>query len=69
MLHKAGANLAAVEFFEIPTDRVWTRDYAPLFVKNAQGEVAITNWIFNAWAKYDDWHLDNAVNTQPASKF
>ncbi len=62
MLHKTGANLKAIEFFAIPTDRVWTRDYAPLFIRNSQGEVAITNWIFNAWAKYDDWHLDNAVN-------
>ena len=62
MLRKAAANLDAVEFFPIPTDRVWTRDYAPLFVKNQTGEVAITDWIFNAWAKYDDWHLDNAVN-------
>src|SRR5205085_11685950 len=21
----------------------------------------ITNWKFNAWAKYDDWHLDDEV--------
>jgi agmatine deiminase len=63
MLRKSGANLAAVEFFIIPTDRVWTRDYAPLFIRNAAGEAAVTNWIFNAWAKYDDWHLDNAVNS------
>ncbi len=62
MLRKSGADLANVEFFVIPTDRVWTRDYAPLFVKSAEGEVAMTNWIFNAWAKYDDWHRDNAVN-------
>ena len=23
------------------------------------GQVALTNWQFNAWAKYDDWHLDD----------
>src|SRR5450432_1467387 len=41
MLAKCGVNLDAVEFFVIPTDRVWTRDYAPLFVKNqSSGEVA-----------------------------
>jgi agmatine deiminase len=61
MLVKSNANLDAIEFFVIPTNRVWTRDYAPLFVKNAH-EVAITDWIFNAWAKYDDWQKDNAVN-------
>jgi agmatine deiminase len=60
MLKKAGADLAAVEFFEIPTDRSWTRDFCPLFVRRP-GEVAVTNWIFNGWAKYDNWALDNAV--------
>lgn len=62
MLTSVHADLEAVQFFEIPTNRVWTRDYAPLFVKNAEGQVAITNWKFNAWAKYDDWQLDNDAN-------
>src|ERR1043166_1619929 len=42
VLGRAGADLDAVEFFQLPTDRVWTRDYGPLFVKNRAGEVAIT---------------------------
>jgi len=61
ILRKAGANLEAVEFFQAPTDRSWTRDYGPLFVKNRAGEVALTNWRFNAWAKYDDWKRDAAI--------
>ena len=52
ILRKADANLDAVEFFHAPTDRSWTRDYCPLFVKNRAGEVAMTNWRFNGWAKY-----------------
>ena len=40
----------------MPTDRVWTRDFAPLFVKNAAGEVAAVKWRFNGWAKYEN-HL------------
>ena len=60
ILRKVGASMDAVEFFECPTDRVWTRDYGPLFVKNRQ-EVAATAWRFNAWAKYDDWKRDAAV--------
>ncbi|MBI1787631.1 MAG: agmatine deiminase family protein [Acidobacteria bacterium] len=55
------ADLAAIEFFHYPTDRVWTRDYGPLFVKNPSGEVAITSWRFNAWAKYGNWQRDNAI--------
>ena len=61
ILGKVGAHMEAVEFFHCPTDRVWARDYCPLFVKNRRGEVALTCWRFNAWAKYDDWRNDAAV--------
>ena len=61
VLRKAGACLQAVEFFECPTNRVWTRDYGPLFVKNRRGEIALTRWRFNGWAKYDDWQCDRAA--------
>ena len=61
ILHKCGADLDAVEFFDIPTNRSWTRDYCPLFVKNPHGEVAITHWKFNGWAKYSNFELDAAV--------
>jgi agmatine deiminase len=58
---RSAANLLRVHFHQWPTNRVWTRDSGPIFVKNAQGETAITNWKFNAWAKYDDWHLDDQI--------
>jgi agmatine deiminase len=65
MLAKTGANLAAVDFFVVPTNRGWTRDYGPIFVKKldaqSAGGIAITNWRFNAWAKYRDWPKDNAA--------
>ena len=64
ILRKIGADLDAVEYFRAATDRVWTRDYGPLFVRNARGEVAITNWRFNGWAKYDNWKKDDAVTSQ-----
>jgi len=63
-----GADLDAVEFFAYPTDRVWTRDYGPIFVRNTRGQVAITNWRFNGWAKYDNWKKDNAVTAQIARR-
>lgn len=61
MLRRAHANLDNVSFHAWPTDRGWTRDSGPIFVRNASGQVAITNWQFNAWAKYDDWHLDDQL--------
>jgi agmatine deiminase len=62
ILKRAGANLVRVHFHSWPTNRVWTRDSGPIFVRNAAtGEVAITNWKYNAWAKYDDWQLDDQI--------
>ena len=61
ILKRAGANLTQISFHAWPTDRVWLRDSGPIFVKDAAGQTAITNWKFNAWAKYDDWQLDDQV--------
>jgi agmatine deiminase len=68
VLEKAGAELDAVEFFIYPTDRVWTRDYGPIFISSRKGEVAITNWQFNGWAKYDNWAKDDAIPAQLARR-
>jgi agmatine deiminase len=77
MLEKTGAELGAVEFFRVPTNRGWTRDFGPIFIKKSsagksggavqrkkKGGVALTNWRFNAWAKYDDWKNDNAATSR-----
>jgi agmatine deiminase len=61
ILKRAGANLAQVIFHLWPTDRVWLRDSGPIFLRNTAGQAAITDWKFNAWAKYDDWHLDDQL--------
>src|SRR5262245_54325117 len=61
ILQRTGVDLSRVGFFRIPTDRVWTRDYGPIFVTHPDGRAGLTDWGFNAWAKYDDWRKDNAV--------
>jgi agmatine deiminase len=61
MLKRAGANLEQVSFHRWPTDRIWMRDSGPIFIRNAEGRVGLTNWHFNAWAKYDDWKQDNQI--------
>ncbi len=61
MLGRAGANLEQVRIYPWPTDRSWTRDTGPIFVRNAEGSIAITNWLFNGWAKYPNSKLDNEV--------
>ncbi|HEX5234881.1 MAG TPA: agmatine deiminase family protein [Silvibacterium sp.] len=67
ILKRAGASLARVKFHPWPTNRVWTRDSGPIFVSNDKsGAVAITNWKFNAWAKYEDWQLDDRIPERAA---
>jgi agmatine deiminase len=61
ILERAGADLDRVSFHQWPTNRGWTRDSGPIFVRNAEGQVAITNWRFNGWAKYADWPLDDQL--------
>jgi len=45
----------------VPNDRVWLRDSAPTGVVGDNGKVSLANWKFNAWAKYDNFALDENV--------
>jgi agmatine deiminase len=61
ILKKCHADLSAVDFFHKTTNRSWTRDTCPLFIKNAVGDIAITDWKFSGWAKYPNYAADDAV--------
>ncbi len=53
-----------VVFFRIPTNASWSRDHGPIFVRDAEGKLVITDWIFNGWGnRWPQWpyDLDNAV--------
>lgn len=60
-LERAGAPVERVEFVVHPTNRGWTRDSGPVFVRGRDGETAIVHFHFNAWAKYSDWEKDRKV--------
>jgi agmatine deiminase len=45
----------------VPNDRVWLRDSGPTGVISDAGNVALMNWGFNAWAKYDNYALDSKI--------
>lgn len=77
ILKRNGVRLTRVQFHHWRTDRVWTRDSGPIFLTKtarsnvdapgpgnaapASANVAITNWKFNAWAKYPNWHNDDKI--------
>ena len=58
-LTRAGVDLGRVDLVPCPTDRGWMRDSAGIFVTNGEGGVGLLDWGFNAWAKYDNWELDD----------
>lgn len=63
-----------LRFHRWPTNRGWTRDSGPIFLvgdnpsekvirggASPKPRLALTNWGFNAWAKYRNWQLDNEI--------
>src|SRR5947209_4109539 len=68
VLEKVGVDCARVEFFRFPTNRGWTRDFGPVFIRRGgrRGETAIVRFRFNAWAKYPDWQKDAQVPERAA---
>jgi agmatine deiminase len=73
-LARAGVRIEQVRFHRWPTNRVWTRDSGPIFVvrkdsgakKQAIPDLALTDWKFNAWTKYDDWQYDDKIPSRAA---
>lgn len=68
VLKEASVAESNISFHLCPTDRVWTRDSGAIFLKNDKGEVAATDWRFNAWAKYPDWKRDDKVAARMADE-
>ncbi len=71
VLSRSGVDLRRVKFHLWPTNRGWTRDSGPIFVRRDAQEdpVATVNWRFNAWAKYSDWKNDCKLPGLIADKF
>ena len=61
MLRRAGVDVDGVDWLRIPTDRSWTRDYCPLFVRGPDSRMGLVGWRFTGWAKYPDHRRDAAV--------
>jgi agmatine deiminase len=59
LLKKAGAWNTNVALIEAETNRSWTRDTCPLFVKGPAGERHAVKFRFNGWAKYANWKKDD----------
>ena len=70
VLKRIGVDLKMVEFLNYPTNRGWTRDFGPIFVKKTEpkSDIAVVRFRFTAWARYPDWKKDDAVPSKVARK-
>jgi agmatine deiminase len=61
-------DLGQVDIYEHATNDVWCRDHGPIFIKDKKsGDVAITDWKFNAWGeKFPPYDLDNTIPEKAA---
>jgi agmatine deiminase len=78
ILKRVGVDLARVDFLRFPTNRGWTRDFGPIFVRSSADPgrkpgdhkgLAIARFHFNAWAKYKDWKKDDKIPERAAKRF
>ena len=49
-LRAAGVDLQKVGFHTVPSNRSWTRDSLPSFVRQGK-RAALVDWRFNGWAE------------------
>ena len=65
VLRQAGGALRKIQFHTCPTNRSWTRDTGPIFVKTKcktkKESTAIVHFHFNGWAKYKNWRKDARI--------
>jgi len=60
VLKDADVDFSNIKFFIKKTNRGWLRDSAPFFVKS-KNDLTAVDFKFNAWAKYDDYKLDDTI--------
>ena len=66
VLRHGGVDLRRVRLLRVPTDRSWTRDSCPIFVRRDDGDLALVHWRFNGWAKYPNHRRDAMVGNAVA---
>ncbi len=69
VLDRTGIDPARTEFFRFPTNRGWTRDFGPCFVRRERpSTLAVVRFRFNGWAKYPDWAKDDRIAERVARR-
>ena len=64
-----GAKLKNIKIFKIPSDRIWIRDFGPIYLINKKKKKKIfLNFKFNGWSKYKNFKRDDKINSLISKK-
>ncbi len=55
------ARLRNIKFYKIPSNRIWIRDFGPIYLINKKKKIFL-DFKFNGWSKYNDFEKDNKIN-------
>ncbi len=61
LLTNANVDMRQVDFLIEKTEDVWVRDNGPIFVRDANDNLLITNWEFNGWGGRYAYEHDNQI--------
>ena len=61
LLEGAGVAMGQIDFLIEKTEDVWVRDNGPIFVRDENNNVIITNWEFNGWGGRYSFLYDNQI--------
>ncbi|WP_418789189.1 agmatine deiminase family protein [Paenibacillus agilis] len=62
LLYDEGVNMDKIDFYIVPTDDVWARDTAPIFVYDKDNNLKMMDWGFNGWGKKTPYKKDAAIS-------
>ncbi len=72
VLKSVNLSFENIEFYTLKTNRGWTRDSGPIFIKNdidGKTGIASINFKFNGWAKYSNYKKDAKLPNFISKKF
>ncbi|GKS14916.1 agmatine deiminase [Paenibacillus chitinolyticus] len=61
LLYDEGINMDKIDFYIVPTDDVWARDTAPIFVYDKDKNLKLMDWGFNGWGKKTPYKKDASI--------
>lgn len=61
LLTNANVDMSKVDFIVNKTNDVWVRDNGPIFVRDQNDNLVISNWEFNGWGNRANFAYDNVI--------